>query len=212
MLVFFHRTQILQFGFRTDWFVMSQPLGYRTPRLPRPRKRKGPPLPPLPPPARETPPTSRQLTSGTSDEQGMDPPTKQMSQLHIRDTTPPDSLRHRNIPGHLTQATRNAPIPTWGQIKTLCHQAWGMTSSQGSPASPEKIFIAMLALLSCQVSASPIPAKYWAYLLDPPTFQVVSWNNEPIQSTQTNLSFWEDSILLTLKINILLILIIPSGD
>ena len=87
-----------------------------------------------------------------------------------------------------------------------------MTSSQGSPASPEKIFIAMLALLSCQVSASPIPAKYWAYLLDPPTFQVVSWNNEPIQSTQTNLSFWEDSILLTLKINILLILLIPSGD
>ena len=31
-----------------------------------------------------------------------------------------------------------------------------MTSSQGSPASPEKMFIAMLALLPCQVSASPI--------------------------------------------------------
>ena len=119
MLVFFHRTQILQFGFRTDWFVMSQPLGYRIPRLLRPWKRKGPPLPPLPPPIRETPRTSRQLTSGTSDEQGTDPPTKQMSQLHIRDTTPPDSLCRRNIPGHLTQATWNAPIPTWGQIKTL---------------------------------------------------------------------------------------------
>ena len=146
---------------------MSQPLGYRTPRLPRPRKRKGPPLPPLPPPAREMPPTSRQLTSETSDEQGMDPPAEQISQLHIRDTTPPDSLRRRTIPGRLTQATRNAPIPTWGQIKTLCHQARGITSSQGSPASPEKMFIAMLALLSCQVSASPIPAKYWAYLPDP---------------------------------------------
>jgi hypothetical protein len=56
-----------------------------------------------------------------------------------------------------------------------------MTSLQGSPDSPEKVFIAMLALLSCQVSASPIPAKYWAYLPDPPTFQVVSWNNEPIR-------------------------------
>ena len=56
-----------------------------------------------------------------------------------------------------------------------------MTSSQGSPASPEKMFIAMLALLSCLVSASPIPAKYWAYLPDPPTFQVVTWNNEPIR-------------------------------
>ena len=42
-----------------------------------------------------------------------------------------------------------------------------MTSSQGSPASPEKMFIAMLALLSCQVSASPIPAKHWAYPPDP---------------------------------------------
>ena len=212
MLVFFHRMQILQFGFLTDWFIMSQPLGYRTPWLPRPCKRKGPPLPPLPLPTWETLPTSRQMTSGTSDEQGMDPPTKQMSHLHVWDTTLPDSLCRRNIPGLLTQATQNAPIPIWGQIKTLCHQARGMTSLQGSPASPEKMFIAMLALLSCQVSASPIPAKYWAYLLDPPTFQVVSWNNEPIQSTQTNLSFWEDSILLTLKINILLILIIPSGD
>ena len=42
------------------------------------------------------------------------------------------------------------------------------------------MFIAMLALLSCQVSASPIPTKYWAYLPDPPTFQVVTWDNEPI--------------------------------
>ena len=127
------------------------------------------------------PPTLRQLTSETSEEQGTDLPTEQMSQLYIRGTTPPDSLRRRNIPGRLTQVTRNAPIPTWGQIKTLCHQARGMTSLQGSPASPEKMFIAMLALLSCQVSASPIPAKYWAYLPDPPTFQVVTWNNEPIR-------------------------------
>ena len=27
MLAFFHRTQILQFGFQTYWFTMSQPLG-----------------------------------------------------------------------------------------------------------------------------------------------------------------------------------------
>ena len=160
---------------------MSQPLGYRTTRLPQPRKRKGPPLPPLPQPAWETLPTSRQLTSGTLNEQGTDPPTKQMSQLHIWDTTPPDSLRCRNIPGRQAQVTRNAPIPTCEQIKTLYHQARGMTSLQGSPNSPEKVFIAMLALLSCQVSASPISGKYWAYLPDPPTFQVVSWNNEPIR-------------------------------
>ncbi|KAJ1063273.1 hypothetical protein K5549_014176 [Capra hircus] len=129
---------------------MSQPLGYQIPRLPRSRKRKRPPLPLLPPPAREMLPTPRQLTSETPDEQGMDPPTKQMSQLHIQDVTPPDPLARKNMPGCPTQATQQAPIPTWGQIKTLCHQAQGIASLQGSPVSPEKVFIAMLALLSCQ--------------------------------------------------------------
>ena len=43
------------------------------------------------------------------------------------------------------------------------------------------MFIAILALLSCQISASPIPTKYWAYLPDTPTFHVVTWNNEPIR-------------------------------
>ena len=104
-----------------------------------------------------------------------------MSQLHIQDIAPPDPLPHKRVSGRLTQATQNASIPTWGQIKTLCHQARGIASLQGSPASPEKTFIAMLALLSCQVSASPIPTKYWAYLPDPPTFQVVTWDNEPIR-------------------------------
>ena len=181
MLAFFHRTQILQFGFQTYWFTMSQPLGYRIPWPPWPQKRKGPPLPSLPLPARETPPASEQLTSEIPDEQGTDLPTKQMSQLHLQDITPPDPLPHRKMPGRLTGVTQHAPIPTWGQMKILCHQARGIASLQGSPASPEKMFIAMLALLSCQVSASPIPTKYWTYLPVPPTFQVVNWNNEPIQ-------------------------------
>ena len=111
----------------------------------------------------------------------MDPPTKQMSQLHIQDIAPPDPLLHKRVSSRLTQATRNASIPTWGQIKTLCPQAREIASLQGSPASPEKMFIVMLALLSCQVSASPIPTKYWAYLPDPPTFQVITWNNVPIR-------------------------------
>ena len=36
-------------------------------------------------------------------------------------------------------------IPTWGQMKSLCCQAQGMASLQGSSASPERVFIAMLA-------------------------------------------------------------------
>ena len=154
---------------------MSQPPRHLVPPLPRPQKRKGPPLPPRPPPTREAQLISRRMTPEIPDEQEEEPPTRQMSQLRIRDIVPPNSLPHRKSPGCPTRATQQASIPTWGQIKTLCHQAQGIASPQGSPASPERVFIAMLALLSCQVSASsPAPKKYWAYFPDPPTFQVVT--------------------------------------
>ncbi|KAJ1071652.1 hypothetical protein K5549_001944 [Capra hircus] len=114
-------------------------------QLPRhlvPPLSKWPPLPPLPLPVREMPLTSGRLTSEIPDEQGVDPPTRQMSQLHIRDI----------VTGRPTYATQQASIPTWGQIKTLCHQEQGIASLQGFSTSPEKVFIVMLALLSCQDS------------------------------------------------------------
>ena len=61
------------------------------PPLPRPQKRKGPPLPPLPPPLQEVQLTSRQMTPEIPDEQEEEPPTRQMSQLHIKDIVPPNS-------------------------------------------------------------------------------------------------------------------------
>ena len=104
-----------------------------------------------------------------------------MTQLRIKNIVPPNLLPCRKVPGRPTQATQQASIPTWGQIKTLCHQAQEIASLQGSSTSPEKMFIAMLALLSCQVSASsPTPEKYWAYFPDPPNFQVVTWTSDPI--------------------------------
>ncbi|KAB0371727.1 hypothetical protein FD755_016665 [Muntiacus reevesi] len=39
-------------------------------------------------------------------------------------------------------------ISTWWQMKSLCCQAQGIASLQGSSASPERVFIALLALLS----------------------------------------------------------------
>lgn len=161
MLLFFHRTQIYRFGSQTDWFVMLQLPRHLVPPLSRPQKRNGPPLPPLPPPAWEMPLASGRLISEIPDKQGEDPPTRQMSQLHIRDIAPPTPLPRRKVPGSPTQATQQASIPTWGQIKTLCHQAQGIASLQGSSTSPEKVFIAMLALLSCQVGfSSPTPENY----------------------------------------------------
>uniref|UniRef100_A0AC11DSY5 Uncharacterized protein n=1 Tax=Ovis aries TaxID=9940 RepID=A0AC11DSY5_SHEEP len=73
-----------------------------------------------------------------------------MSQLHIWDIAPPDPPPRKKMPGRPTQATQRASIPTWGQIKTLCHQAQRIASLQGSSTSPEKVFTAVLALLSCQ--------------------------------------------------------------
>ena len=160
---------------------MSQPPRHPVPPLPGPQKRKAPPLPPLPPPIWEVQLTSRQLTSEIPDKQEVDPPTKQMLQLRIKDIVPPTSLRHRKSPGCPTWATQQASIPTWGQIKTLCHQAQGIASPRGSSTSPERVFIAMLALLSCQVSTSfPTPENYWEYFPDSPTFQVVTWNSDSI--------------------------------
>ena len=139
---------------------MSQPPRHLVPPLPRPQKRKGPPLPPLPPPTREAQLISRRMTPEILDEQEEEPPTRRMSQLRLKDTVPPNSLPCRRPPGRPACATQQASIPTWGQIKMLCHQLQGIASLQGSPVSPERVFIAMLALLSCQVSASsPAPEK-----------------------------------------------------
>ena len=125
--------------------------------------------------------TPGQLTLEIPDRRGAEPPTGQMSRLQIQDIAPPDFLPRRNPLGRPAQSTQQASLPTWGQIKALCRQAQGIATLQGSSVSPEKVFIAMLALLSCQVSAAPIPTKYWAFLPDPPTFQVVTWNSDPIR-------------------------------
>ena len=91
--------------------------------------------------------------------------------------------------------------------KSLCHLAQGIASLQGPSASPERVFIAMLALLSCQASpTSSTSEKYWAYFPDPLTFQVVTWNSDPIRVVS-----WEDPILLMLKIVIPSILTILLG-
>ena len=67
-------------------------------------------------------------------------------------------------------------------MKSLCHLAQGIASLQGSSASPERVFIATLALLSCQESATTSTSeKYWTYFPDPPTSQVVTWNSDPIR-------------------------------
>ncbi|XP_047422476.1 pyrin domain-containing protein 3-like isoform X1 [Sciurus carolinensis] len=43
--------------------------------------------------------------------------------------------------------------PTWGQIKNLTNKAENVIESQGVPVTPATMFMAMLAVVSCQSSA-----------------------------------------------------------
>ncbi|XP_070313017.1 endogenous retrovirus group K member 25 Env polyprotein-like [Odocoileus virginianus] len=82
--------------------------------------------------------------------------------------------------------TLDSPTPTWGQIKNLTRQAQTVA---GPGASPEQLFLAILAILSCQVSmVTPFSSQsesgiYWAYFPDPPTLQVVPWTESPLRVT-----------------------------
>ena len=46
---------------------------------------------------------------------------------------------------------------------------------------PMVMFMAMLAVLACQLRPSSAEKVHWAYLPNPPSFQPVDWMNEPIR-------------------------------
>ena len=52
------------------------------------------------------------------------------------------------------------------------------------------MFVAMLAMLACQLRPSSTEKVHWAYLPNPPSFQPVDWMNEPIRV------FVNDTLLL----------------
>ena len=52
------------------------------------------------------------------------------------------------------------------------------------------MFVAMLAVLACQLRPSSEEKVHWAYLPNPPSFQPVDWMNEPIHI------FVNDALLL----------------
>ena len=78
-----------------------------------------------------------------------------------------------------TRGHRPYDLPTWGQIKTLTNQAENLVSQQGMPRNPENIFVAMLAFLAfpSPTQADLINHTYWAYIPNPPLFQVVEWTD-----------------------------------
>uniref|UniRef100_UPI004038BE72 inactive serine protease 35 isoform X1 n=1 Tax=Callospermophilus lateralis TaxID=76772 RepID=UPI004038BE72 len=94
----------------------------------------------------------------------------------------PQSLFRRS------SSTRFTELPTWGQLKQLTHQARELISTQSNLCTPEKMFVAMLAILACQVT-NVSSEYYWAYYPDPPLFHLTTWGKGDIKvfTNNTNL-------------------------
>ncbi|XP_014398106.1 PREDICTED: pyrin domain-containing protein 3-like [Myotis brandtii] len=68
---------------------------------------------------------------------------------------PMTAIRKRKM----TKATQGTKVPTWGQLKKLTTEAQQMVEKQDAEATPSIMFLAMLALVSCQSSAKSCTAK-----------------------------------------------------
>ena len=81
------------------------------------------------------------------------------------------------------------PYPTWAQVKNMTRQAEQTLKSTGTPMTPDKLFLAMLAVLSCSsgVSAEYV---YWAYIPNPPLLSIVDWvDKAPMIFTNDSMHF-----------------------
>ena len=75
----------------------------------------------------------------------------------------------------------SSTVPTWGQLKHLTQQAEELIERGRYEATPLVMFVAMLAVLACQLRPSSTEKVHWAYLPNPPSFQPIDWMNEPIR-------------------------------
>lgn len=71
---------------------------------------------------------------------------------------------------------RSAPLPTWGQVKSLSAQAQIIVQLSGKVFTAESLFLVMCALLTATSQASSkVNVSYWAYIPNPPMLERVSW-------------------------------------
>ena len=81
------------------------------------------------------------------------------------------------------------PYSTWAQVKNMTRQAEQTLKNTGTPLTPDKLLLAMLAVLSCfsGVSAEYV---YWAYISNPPLLSIVHWvDKAPMIFTNDSMHF-----------------------
>nr|UVF62131.1 MAG: envelope protein [Bat faecal associated retrovirus 1] len=89
-------------------------------------------------------------------------------------------LRHRTRRRRRpTRATQNSVNVTWGQVKRLTSDALTLVDVRHLPRTPDNVFLAILALLTVQVSPVSL-ASHWAYVPDPPFLRPVTWEDPPV--------------------------------
>nr|XP_023398532.1 uncharacterized protein LOC111749408 isoform X1 [Loxodonta africana] len=159
MLVFSHRTKLPLCGYPTDSSDMQDP---KTTKIP-------PTLPPslltnLTPPttllrnlslenAPSTPPPSPVSSSSSSSSTPLPLTDFIQPSTNLNNSLSRDKVRwrsRRHTPYSRTHQTIVAEPPTWGQLKKLTHLAHTLTVDQHIPVNADTLFVAMLAIISCQ--------------------------------------------------------------
>ncbi|XP_043316072.1 endogenous retrovirus group K member 113 Env polyprotein-like [Cervus elaphus] len=100
--------------------------------------------------------------------------TKRMATMSLEEEK--QQKRRRTAPAQ--------PYPTWAQIKNLTRKAEDVLKETRTPLTPDKLFLGMLAVLSC-TSALSANYTYWTYIPAPPLLQFVDWS-EPSPLVFTN--------------------------
>ena len=91
-----------------------------------------------------------------------------------------------------TFETRRAEPPTWDQLKKLTQEAEGVVQQARQPKTSLTLFLAMLAVVNCQITAGEF--TYWAYIPFPPLYQGVAWGDKEVL-VFTNDTAWMPSPL-----------------
>lgn len=83
------------------------------------------------------------------------------------------------IPGSLQ--SRQPQLPTWGQLRRLVTEGENMVQRQGLPMTPERLFLAMLSIVTMQASVAHAETQsFWAFFPNPPTLYPATWDSPSV--------------------------------
>lgn len=103
----------------------------------------------------------------------------------------------------LSHATNTARSPTWGQLKKFPRDAMQLIQSQRPSPTVGTVFLAMLAVIACQVIGLNASHVYWAYIPEPPVLFPATWQEDVVEtvSNSSMLLGGLSDVYITMSIN-----------